>query len=98
MTHDWFSHLDEGHNQKRLVSVGCDTDISNGTRLPTSGSDGARFILPRPVGPGVVQHNGREYLERAYKTAENKVTAWWDASQIYGYDEIFRTTGGERSC
>jgi len=27
------------------------------------------------------------YMTRAHKTSANKVTAWWDASQIYGYDE-----------
>ena len=31
--------------------------------------------------------NGREYLTRAPKTMRNTNTAWWDASQIYGYDE-----------
>ncbi|MFL5063807.1 MAG: peroxidase family protein, partial [Xanthobacteraceae bacterium] len=28
-----------------------------------------------------------ERLQRAHKTTRNTVTAWWDASQIYGYDE-----------
>jgi hypothetical protein len=27
------------------------------------------------------------YMRRAHRTTANKVTAWWDASQIYGYDE-----------
>jgi hypothetical protein len=30
------------------------------------------------------------YMTRAHKTSANKVTAWWDASQIYGYDETSR--------
>ena len=29
-------------------------------------------------------------LSRSYKTTRNTVTAWWDASQIYGYDERSR--------
>lgn len=33
---------------------------------------------------------GREHPARAYRTTRNTVTAWWDASQIYGYDETSR--------
>src|SRR6266487_3027739 len=40
--------------------------------------------------PPVFVHQGKEYLSRAYKTSENTVTAWWDASQIYGYDDTSR--------
>ncbi len=29
-------------------------------------------------------------MTRAHRTTANKVTAWWDASQIYGYDETSR--------
>ena len=25
-------------------------------------------------------------MSRAYRTTRNTVTAWWDASQLYGYD------------
>ena len=32
-----------------------------------------------------------DYLPRAPKTFRNTNTAWWDASQIYGYDERSRT-------
>src|SRR3989441_7742370 len=38
--------------------------------------------------PPTFTQGGREYLARAYKTTRNTVTAWWDASQIYGYDSI----------
>ena len=34
-----------------------------------------------------VLDEGKQYLERAPKTMRNNNTAWWDASQIYGYDE-----------
>ena len=33
---------------------------------------------------------GKDYLARAPKTFTNNNTAWWDASQIYGYDETSR--------
>ena len=87
MTHDWFSHLDEGHNQKKLVSVGCDTEeaLALGCR-PEDRMEPALFAQIDE--PGTFQHQGKSYLQRAYKTTENKVTAWWDASQIYGYDEL----------
>ena len=29
-----------------------------------------------------------QYLTRAHKTTLNRVTAWWDASQIYGYNDL----------
>ena len=41
--------------------------------------------------PSPVQQRGREYLARAPKTFRNTNTAWWDASQIYGYDERSRS-------
>ena len=31
--------------------------------------------------------NGKQRLSRAPKTTLNTVTAWWDASQIYGFNE-----------
>ena len=34
--------------------------------------------------------NGKTFLERAPATFRNTVTAWWDASQIYGYDDRSR--------
>ena len=30
MTHDWFSHLEEGHNQAEYMKVGCATKLVNG--------------------------------------------------------------------
>ena len=40
--------------------------------------------------PEKFTHDGKEYLARAPKTFRNNNTAWWDASQIYGYDERSR--------
>ena len=37
--------------------------------------------------PGRFTQGGKTYLTRAPKTTANHVTAWWDASQLYGYDE-----------
>ena len=86
MTHDWFSHLDEGRNQPGLAQVGCTDDEAQslgcrpGDRMEAS-------LFAEQGDPGSFEHNGKAYLKRSYKTTQNTVTAWWDASQIYGYDE-----------
>jgi hypothetical protein len=88
MTHDWFSHLDEGHNAKEFMSVGCgEADRKLGCR-PGDRID--QTLVAESGEPGRFTHEGKEYLERAPKTFANHVTAWWDASQIYGYDERSR--------
>src|SRR5713101_7884547 len=40
--------------------------------------------------PRTFDYRGKTYPARAYKTTRNTVTAWWDASQLYGYDETSR--------
>src|SRR5262249_40272846 len=40
--------------------------------------------------PPTFEYRGVRRLERAYRTTRNTVTAWWDASQLYGYDERSR--------
>ena len=88
MTHDWFSHLDEGHNAKEYMSVGCGEAEQ---RLGCRAGDRIDKALVADSGePGRFTQEGKEYLERAPKTYANTVTAWWDASQIYGYDERSR--------
>ena len=87
MTHDWFSHLDEGVNRPgEWMAVGCDSEAAQaqGCR-PGDRIDAARIAEDSP--PRTFMHEGEERLSRAYRTTDNSVTAWWDASQIYGYDE-----------
>ena len=87
MTHDWFSHLEEGHNDGRQMAMGCATAqaVALGCR-PGDRIDAAYIAQDTPVarfaGPG-----GAAMFARAPRTTRNNVTAWWDASQIYGYDE-----------
>ncbi len=98
MTHDWFSHLREGHNTDAKMKVGCASQKVNNQEQPLTEAQakamGCRpndqadksYVaqdLPAPA----IQHDGKSYLTRAHKTTENTVTAWWDASQIYGYDD-----------
>ncbi|MEW6245595.1 MAG: peroxidase family protein [Nitrospirota bacterium] len=91
MTHDWFSHLEEGHNREvngkpDLMPVGCMAEAAGklGCR-PDDRMD--RASIAEQNDPPTFTHQGKTYLTRAYKTTRNTVTAWWDASQIYGYDE-----------
>ncbi len=101
MTHDWFSHLREGHNDAALVGMGCATQRVNNEEQPLSQED-IEKLKCRPedkidatyyaesAEPRKFSYQGKEYLARAHKTTANTVTAWWDASQIYGYDETSR--------
>ncbi|HEX9143314.1 MAG TPA: peroxidase family protein [Candidatus Binatia bacterium] len=98
MTHDWFSHLDEGHNDAELIAMGCNFQ-QNGQRqtVLTPKQLGCRpddridkSYVAEDSAPKVFSENGQKYLSRAYKTTLNRVTAWWDASQIYGYSNVSR--------
>lgn len=85
MTHDWFSHMAEGRNKPGLLSTGCEGDASVSGCRP--GDQREAVLIADDSEPDTFTHNGKQHLNRAYKTTENTVTAWWDASQIYGYDE-----------
>lgn len=87
MTHDWFSHTIEGHNEKRLVDAGCPPDdaANLGCR---PGDRREPSLYAKTDAPPTFEHDGKTYLSRAPKTTSNQVTAWWDASQIYGHDEL----------
>ena len=89
MTHDWFSHLEEGHNAPQYTPVGCTTEEAK--RLGCRPDDQIdRAYIADNGEPSGFTHAGKEYLNRAPKTTRNNVTAWWDASQLYGYDERSR--------
>ena len=102
MTHDWFSHLEEGHNQEgQLVKMGCESQKVQGVEQTLQSSEIAQLgcrsddrvdagYVAQSGDPASFSHNGKSYLTRAYQTTQNKVTGWWDASQMYGYDETSR--------
>ena len=87
MTHDWFLHLEEGRNQKSLVSVGCESSEAqaSGCRQDDRMEPA---IIAQDSDPDSFTFEGKQYLNRSHKTTKNNVTAWWDASQIYGHDQI----------
>ena len=97
MTHDWFSHLEEGHNQPSWMAVGCENQLVNNVEQPLSEADVQRLgcrphdridraFIAAETEPPTFTHEGKSYLARAPKATRNNVTAWWDASQLYGYD------------
>ncbi len=99
MTHDWFSHLEEGHNRPEKMAVGCRSQLSGNVEQPLAPADVKhlgcrpgdqidRAYIAQEGPPPTFTQGGQEYLARAYKTTRNTVTAWWDASQIYGYDSL----------
>jgi hypothetical protein len=89
MTHDWFSHLREGHNASDMMAVGC-ADESAAKLGCRPGDRMDRAYVADDSAPPTFTRDRRTYLTRAYKTSQNTNTAWWDASQIYGYDELSR--------
>jgi hypothetical protein len=98
MTHDWFAHLEEGHNAPEIIPMGCDPSGSNDAGTTDArGQLGCRpgdridkSAIAEESAPATFLLGNRPRLSRAHKTTLNRVTAWWDASQIYGYDEISR--------
>jgi hypothetical protein len=101
MTHDWFSHLEEGHNQPEYMNVGCATKLVNNIEQPLTPEDIEKLgcrpddqidkgYVAEDSAPGTFTSGGHTYLDRAPKTMANTNTAWWDASQLYGFDDSSR--------
>jgi hypothetical protein len=97
MTHDWFSHLEEGHNAPAYMKVGCETQLVNGVEQRLMPAQVAQLgcrpddridqgYVAQDSPPGAFKQGDRTYLMRAPKTMANTNTAWWDASQLYGFD------------
>lgn len=100
MTHDWFSHLEEGHNQQEFMKVGCEARLVNGVERELTAEEirtlGCRpddridkgYVALGTEPPSFSDPGGKHtYLARAPRTMSNTNTAWWDASQIYGFDK-----------
>jgi hypothetical protein len=101
MTHDWFSHLDEGHNQSELIETGCKVQRADNVDRRLTPEEIKRLgcrpedridkgFIATGAPPPTFTIGDKSRMSRAPKTMLNKVTAWWDGSQIYGYDKISR--------
>ncbi|MDR1990967.1 MAG: hypothetical protein LBQ09_12145, partial [Acidobacteriaceae bacterium] len=100
MTHDWFTHLDEGTNDAKapLVDMGCKTARDGNSARPLTADeikrlgcrpndriDAARFS--ETSAPPTFTADSQTSLQRVPKLTSNDNTAWWDASQIYGFSD-----------
>jgi Animal haem peroxidase len=102
MTHDWFSHMEEGRNGPRTLKLGCTSQKVNGVEQALSPEEVSRLgcrpgdeidqtLMADSSSPRAFKRTGDvEYWSRAPRTFRNTNTAWWDASQIYGYDQRSR--------
>ena len=101
MTHDWFSHMEEGHNQAEYMKVGCATKLVNGVQQPLTPEEIAQLgcrpndmidkgYVADEAAPPTFAADGQSRMARAPKTMRNTNTAWWDASQLYGFDDVSR--------
>jgi hypothetical protein len=100
MTHDWFAHPEDARSDpaKIMASLGCATERAGDKVVPLTperaaalgcrpedAMEGALLVDDGPA-PSLDTSSGPR-LARAQTTSRNFVTAWWDASQIYGFDE-----------
>jgi hypothetical protein len=101
MTHDWFSHLEEGRNTTEMMAMGCRSQLVDGRPQPLTPQQARELgcrpddVMERPfyadtTPPATFTAAGESHMERAPMTTRNNVTAWWDGSQMYGYDETSR--------
>jgi hypothetical protein len=98
MTHDWFSHMDDGHNATVYMDVGCKTKLVNNVEVPLTPEDiqtlGCRpgdrvdaTLVDQSSAPDTFKVGDKVYMARAAETFSNNNTAWWDGSQMYGFDD-----------
>ncbi|MGH7551725.1 MAG: peroxidase family protein, partial [Longimicrobiales bacterium] len=98
MTHDWFSHLEEGQNGAEMIETGCrsrregeaeraltDADVASMGCRPGDRAD--RALMAQTESPPAFHVGSQAGLARAHRTARNTNTAWWDASMLYGYSD-----------
>ena len=85
MTHDWFSHTFEGRNAPQLQPVGCTSNEAKSLGC-REGDRREPSLFEKTTPPESFTFNGEAHLKRSPKTTGNLVSAWWDASQIYGHD------------
>jgi len=102
MTHDWFTHMEDARNDlTRTTAMGCTTERVNNADQPITPARADQLgcrpgdkmevaLMAEKGAPPTFKYQGRSYMARSPGTARNLNTAWWDASQIYGYDEASR--------
>lgn len=102
-THDWFTHMEEARNDRTriLPSLGCASERVNNAEQPITPARAAELgcrpadkmeaaLIAEKGAPPTFKYQGKSYMKRSPGTTRNLNTAWWDASQIYGYDDNSR--------
>ncbi|MDR4507898.1 MAG: hypothetical protein MRJ65_06625 [Candidatus Brocadiaceae bacterium] len=84
MTHDWFSHTRDGLNDNDDTFFVSETELQN---LVKVGQEGG-WEVARTPDDDQKDLAGLENIP--VKTWKNTVTFWWDASQLYGWDQETR--------
>jgi hypothetical protein len=81
MTHDWFSHTRDGWNDNSNAFSVSESKLQNLTKV---GQEGGWEVARTP-------HDDQKGLAGLknipVETWKNTVTFWWDASQLYGWDQ-----------
>jgi Animal haem peroxidase len=102
MTHDWFTHMADARNDlSRSISMGCASERVNNVEQAITparadqlgcrpGEKMEAALLAEKGAPPTFKFENKTYMARSPGTTRNLNTAWWDASQIYGYDETSR--------
>ncbi|MEN3378845.1 MAG: hypothetical protein V7604_4200, partial [Hyphomicrobiales bacterium] len=102
MTHDWFNHMQDARNDTRIMSnLGCASERVNNVEQPMTPARAAELgcrpddkmeaaLIAEKGAPGTFKVDGKSAMKRSPGTSRNLNTAWWDASQIYGYDDTSR--------
>ena len=84
-----------------MIPVGCEHQLVDGVEVPLTPEQVAtlgcrpsdrmdRALIADRSEPPTFDLDGVRRLSRAPQTSRNRVTAWWDASQLYGYDATSR--------
>ena len=90
MNHDWFSHIDEGKNSPEMMALGCDSPEAREAGCRPEDRMDKALVADEPPASTFASADGDRFA-RAPRTFRNTNTAWWDGSQIYGYDERSRS-------
>jgi hypothetical protein len=92
MTHDWFSHLDNARNShsEHEFTSGCFEEKSGHNEcVDEKKVDKAIFF--NDAGWPSNSPSTSNASSMPQRVSPNFVTAWWDASQIYGWDKISKS-------
>ena len=89
MTHDWFSHMEEGQNNtKNWMQVGCTEEDATRSTAAVRVTASTEALIAQDTPPGKFTANpAANTLRERRKPCGTPIPPGGTASQIYGYDE-----------